>query len=214
MTAIKAKTNTNTPIQKLIDEFLFIQSFHHQSDLSPEAISQSLETLAYQPSKLIGFFFPRRRKITIQKISDQHYTFEIQPKLGGIYTELTARGRIYRDEATGKTCVSGDVKFDAVFLTILIIGLFFLITWAMSTFSRFGSLPSPFILFTLGMTNVFYFRQMFLDRNQLLQDLEEKVCVTDLSSAHNRLAITEDLSQPVYNEAEDIAHQPHMHRTK
>ena len=138
-----------------------------------------LETLAHERSKLASVFFPRRQLVTIDRLDDNRATFHIKSKLGGLYTQLHTTGTIQQDEATGKTYVTGDVKFDPIYMTVLLAGLFFLITWAMASLSRSGVLPSPFILFTLGLTNLFYFRQMFLDRNALLKTLDETFNTTE-----------------------------------
>lgn len=188
----KLKTTPRKRLQKWADEALFVRSFHYTSDLSPEEVRQQLNDLTYQPGKLAGVFFPRRRVVTIETVDDDHFIVKIKSKLGGLYTSLNTQGHIVRDQATGKTHISGEVKFDAVYLTVLLVGLFFLITWAMASLSRFGVLPSPFILFTLGLTNLFYFRQLFVDRNQLLQTLDDTLTTSDISAARQRL--TDDLS--------------------
>jgi len=193
MASNKPKSTPPNRLQKITDEVLFIKSFQHTSDLSPDDVQAHLNDLAYQPGKLAGIFFPRRRMVTIDRLDEHHATFHIKTKLGGLYTELHTRGQIHHDEATGKTHVTGDVKFDAIYLTVLLAGLFFLITWAVAGLSRFGSLPSPFVLLTLGLTNLFYFRQIFVDRNDMLNILDETL-TSDISTSRNRLS--DSLSDP------------------
>lgn len=184
----KAKLSPVSPIQRIINEMLFIKQFHHVSDLSPEDVRAQLEDMAYQPDKMKRVFFPRQRIVNISPIRDQQQQFTIRTKVGGLYTELTASGYITYDPATRKTTVIGQVKFDPVYLAVLVIGLFFLITWGLASLSRTGMLASPFVLVTLTLTNLFYFRQMFLDRNTLLNTLQESLSIRDVSKSHQRLA--------------------------
>lgn len=197
MTSDKAKSSSPSRWQAFINEALFIKRFHHSSDLSPDAIREQLEALAFQRDKLTRVFFPRRRIVKIDRRNGSQANLDITTKLGGLYTEIRATGHIQHDEATHKTTLTGAVKFDAVYLTILLIGLFFLITWAIAGLSRTGSLPSPFLLFTLGLTNLYYFRQMFIDRNDLLQTLSQTVMASDVSSARKRLSIRDTESEAV-----------------
>jgi hypothetical protein len=206
MTNNKAKLTPPHRLQRITNEVLFIKRFHHSSDLSPADMREQLEALAYQPKKLTRVFFPRQRIVTIEALDETHDTFEIKTKLGGLYTELRAKGHIYCDDTTNKTTLTGAVKFDAVYLTVLLAGLFFLITWAMVSVSRIGNLPSPFILFTLGLTNLYYFRQMFLDRNDLLKTLTDTLATSDLSSARERLAM-DAASEEDYNDTDDLHQQ-------
>lgn len=188
MTNNKLKIASSTRAQKLRDEVLFIRSFGHDCDLSADDVGQELETLAYERGKLASVFYPRRQTVAIDQLSDNRATFHIKSKLGGLYTQLNATGTIHHDQATGRTHITGDVKFDPIYLTVLLAGLFFLITWATASLTHLGVLPSPFILFTLGLTNLFYFRQMFLDRNALLKTLDSTFNTRDLSTARQRLA--------------------------
>ena len=210
MTNNKSKSTPRSRLQKLKDEMLFMKQFHHIDDYQPDDIRDQLEGLAYQPGKLTSIFSPRRREVQIEVYSDHHYTYEIKTKLGRLYTELTARGHIYRDEATQQTSFTGKIKFDPIFLTVLVVGWFFLITWAMTGLSLTGSLPSPFILFTLGLTNLFYFRQMFIDRNELLKSLEEMVMTSDMDVSHQRLALAESQSETFDTDADDLNQQYHQ----
>ena len=195
MSKDKAKSRAPSRLQGIIDEALFIKRFHYSSDLSPDALLEQLEGLAFQRDKLMHVFFPRRRMVTIETLNESQSRVDIITKLGGLYTELRARGHIQQDEATHKTTLTGEVKFDPIYMMILLAGLFFLITWAIASLSRTGSLPSPFIWFTLGITNLYYFRQMFVDRNDLLKTLAETVKTTDLSSARKRLSVKNTKSE-------------------
>lgn len=204
MTNNKAKFTPPNRVQRIANEVLFIKRFNHASDLPPNAIRDQLEALAVQRDQLTSVFFPRQRIVTIETLDEAHYKVEIKGKLGGLYTELRAIGHLHHDDATGKTNLMGEVKFDAVYLTVLLVGLFFLITWAITSLSRTGNLPSPFILFTLGITNLFYFRQMFLDRNDLLKTLAETVTRSDLSSARKRLSTDDTESEDTHGNSDDL----------
>jgi hypothetical protein len=210
MTNNKVKPILPNRLQRIINEMLFIKRFQHTSDLSPDDIHEQLEALAFQRDKLTHVFFPRRRIVTIETLNEAHSTVEIKTKLGGLYTELRVRGHIHHDNAIGKTKLTGEIKFDAVYLTVLLAGLFFLITWAMVSLTRTGNLPSPFILFTLGLTNLYYFRQMFLDRNDLLKTLAETLNTSDVSSARKRLATNDTVSEEDYGDADDLNQQHHQ----
>jgi hypothetical protein len=188
MTNNKAKSAPSSRGQRIINDILFIKRFQHTSGLSPDDLHEQLEALAFQRENLMHVFFPRQRMIQIKTFNELQSTAEITTKLGGLYTELRARAYIEHDYDTQKTTLMGEVKFDPVYLTVLLVGLFFLITWAIAGLSRTGSLPSPFILFTLGLTNIFYFRQMFIDRNDLLKTLAQTVKTSNISSARKRLA--------------------------
>jgi hypothetical protein len=214
MTNNKAKSSSPNVLRRIANEVLFIKHFHHSSDLSPDGIHQQLEALAFQRDKLTRVFFPRQRIVTIEGLDDNHDTIEIKTKLGGLYTELRAKGHIYHDSATGKTNLTGEVKFDAVYMMVLLVGLFFLITWAIASISRTGSLPSPFILFTLGLTNLYYFRQMFLDRNDLLKTLAETLNTSDVSSARKRLSVDNGVSEDHYSDTDDLNQQQRQIRTQ
>lgn len=209
MTNNKAKLSSPNVLRRIANDMLFIKYFHHSSDLSPDDIRQQLEALAFERDKLTRVFFPRQRLVMIEAIDDNHDTIEITTKLGGLYTELRAKGHLYPDGATGKTNLTGEVKFDAVYLTVLLVGLFFLITWAIASISRTGSLPSPFILFTLGLTNLYYFRQMFLDRNDLLKTLADTLNTSDVSSARKRLSTTDKAKSEHYDTDADDMNQHH-----
>lgn len=183
----KAKVTPASPLHRLRDEMLFIKRFHYVTTLSPDDVRAEIADLAYQPDSLTRVFFPRQRFVDIDA-SDEVTQFTIKTKVGGLYTELRATGTIYYDSATRKTIVSGQVKFDAVYLVVLLTGLFMLITWGLASFSRAGITLSPFLLLTLGLTNLFYFAQMFRDRDALLKKLAETLTVTDISSARDRLS--------------------------
>jgi len=204
MTNDKAKSSAPSRWQHILNEVLFIKRFHYSSDLSPDAMRDQLEAVAFQRDRLTHVFFPRRRMVKIEDLNDSQSRLDITTKLGGLYTELRATGRIQQDEATHKTTLTGEVKFDAVYLSILLVGLFFLITWAIASLSRTGSLPSPFLWFTLGITNLYYFRQMFIDRNDLLKILGQTVTTSDVSSAQKRLSLQATKSEASYYEADDL----------
>ncbi len=189
MTNNKAKSTPPSRLQHILNEVLFIKRFHISSDLSPDAMREQLEDLAFQRDTFTHVFFPRRRMVKIETLNEAQSTVNITTKLGGLYTEIRARGHIQHDEATHKTTLTGEVKFAPIYMTVLLVGLFFLMTWGIASLSRTGSLPSPFILFTLGLTNLYYFRQMFLDRNDLLKTLAETLQTSDISSARSRLSV-------------------------
>lgn len=199
----KTKISSTSPLQRIFDDILFTRDFHHISDLSPDDIQLLIQDMAFQPDTLTRVFFPRRRLVDIIKVSDQHYRFTIKTKVGGLYTELTTIGHINYDPATGKSSVTGQVKFDAMYLAVLLVGLFVLITWSLASLSRTGILASPFILLTLSLTNLFYFRQMFTDRNDLLNTLEESLTTDNISGARNRLA-----DKAKTDHLNEISHQP------
>lgn len=198
MTSNKAKSTPPSRLQSILNEVLFIKRFHLSSDLSPDVMHEQLEDLAFQRDKFTHVFFPRRRIVTIESRNEAQSTVDITTKLGGLYTEIRATGHIQHDEATHKTTLTGEVKFDPIYMTVLLVGLFFLLTWGIAGLSRTGNLPSPFILFTLGLTNLYYFRQMFVDRNDLLKTLAETLQTSDLSSARHRLSMTQTVADVDY----------------
>lgn len=197
MTTRKAKLDTSRPRQRLVDEFLFIRAFDYEINLPLDQAITSLNQLSYRPGKVEGVFFPRRRTVKIQQIDPHTAHFEVKIKLGGMYTEVTARGRLDADPATGNSIISGDVKFGSTYFTVLMIGLFFLITWTLASITRSGNLASPFLIFTLGITNLFYLRQMFLDRNSLIEQI-----VTQLTSAETVNHATTRLADTDRNSAQ------------
>lgn len=187
MTNNKVKITPASPLAKLRDEMLFIRHFQQVTDLTPDQARTQLADLDYQPDRVTRVFFPRQRFVEFDEDDDiTHFT--VNTKVGGLYTELRATGTIHYDSATRKTIVSGRVTFDAVYLAVLLTGLFMLITWGLASLSREGITASPFIMFTLGLTNLFYFRQMFRDRRALLDDLSERLHTVDVSSAEERLS--------------------------
>ncbi len=186
MTNNKVKHTSNTPLHRLRDEMLFIRRFHHVMSVSPDEVREQLERLAYQPDGLTRVFFPRQRFVEIDD-SDDVIHFTIKTKVGGLYTELKTNGTIHYDAATRQTVVSGQVKFDPVYLAVLLAGLFMLITWGLAGLAREGITASPFLMFTLGLTNLFYFQQMFRDRDALLNILADIGSTTDITAARNRL---------------------------
>jgi len=184
----KSKVAPKSRLGRLRDEILFVRQFRYVTDLGTNDVQAIISELAYQPDGLTRVFFPRRRYVDLMQADDDTIQFTIKTKVGGLYTELTATGTIVYDVATRQTVVSGNIKFDAVYLAVLLTGLFMLITWGLASLSRAGITASPFIMFTLGLTNLFYFRQMFRDRDELLGTLADALTTSDLSEARQRLA--------------------------
>jgi|GEM_PF-3171560 len=203
MTNSKPKVTTESPLGRLRDEILFVRHFRYVTDQSPDSVHDTLQSLAYQPDSLTRVFFPRQRLVEMGTLEDGIQLFTIKTKVGGLYTELTATGTIRYDSATGETIVSGRITFDAVYLAVLLTGLFVLITWGLASLSRTSIIASPFILFTLGLTNLFYFRQMFHDRNNLLTTLSQALTTRDAKRAHDRLA-----EKPMQTQSDEYLSQP------
>lgn len=207
----KRKIREVNIFSRLLDEFLFLRRFEFETSLSQQATIEALKSMAFRPNRLEGFFFPRRRVVTIQAIDQESHKLDFRSKLGETYTEVHAQGQIHVDSLSGHTIVSGEIRFGRIYLAVLLVGLFFVLTWLLASFTRTSGIPGAFVIFTLGLTYSFYFRQMFIDRRLMLEMMKEKLREDDQSqAASKRLRLPSTQEEHLHSDIEDLT--PHQRR--
>lgn len=160
----KRKPKSNSPLDVLFDNVLFVKRYRFETSLPIDTTVDRLHELSHE---LHGWFYRKPRYVVNSTPMIDHIALDIRAKESRQhYTVAHTTAQLYSDQNT--TIIEGEIRFGIVyfvFMLLSVIWMFFLFQWARV------QLPMWIVLFALAIP-IYNFAQMIHHRNKLLNKIE------------------------------------------
>lgn len=171
MTKTKRKAKQQNFLQYVLNEFVFFRrDFTFITHLSPEETARNLRQLSYEKQGC----WRQRRIIAETYTSRSQISFEVKserPNKRRYSQSAKATGTIFADD-DGTTVVEGSVKMGGLAYWL---GVLMLLGFMVFISTMTNSIDAPFLLTLYGAILIFIWVGMYLDRNYLVNIIEQAV---------------------------------------